>query len=56
VHPGIARSAPRRSIGILAVSATTIAWGLVPLILKETRMPTMAFASYRLWFGVLVYA
>ena len=56
MHPGIARSAPRRSLGILAVSATTIAWGLVPLILKETRMPTMAFASYRLWFGVLVYA
>jgi drug/metabolite transporter (DMT)-like permease len=51
----VARNASRRSLGIVAVSATTVAWGLVPLVLKETRMPTMAFASYRLWFGVLVY-
>jgi drug/metabolite transporter (DMT)-like permease len=56
VNHVIAPSASRRSLGILAVSATTIAWGLVPLVLKETRMPTMAFASYRLWLGVLVYA
>jgi drug/metabolite transporter (DMT)-like permease len=55
VVPIVLRSTSQRSIGILAVSATTIAWGLVPLVLKETRMPTMAFASYRLWFGVLVY-
>jgi drug/metabolite transporter (DMT)-like permease len=38
-----------------AVSATTVAWGLVPLVLKQIRMPTMAFASYRLWLGVAVY-
>jgi drug/metabolite transporter (DMT)-like permease len=45
----------RRSRGILAVSATTVAWGLVPLVLKETSMPPLGFATYRLWFGVLVY-
>lgn len=49
------RNASRRSLGIAAVSATTVAWGLVPLVLKQVRMPTMAFASYRLWFGVFVY-
>lgn len=53
--PIVVRRTSRRSLGILAVFATTIAWGLVPLVLKQTRMPTMAFASYRLWFGVLVY-
>ena len=45
----------RRSLGILAVSATTVVWSLVPLILKSTDMPGLAFAVYRLWFGVLVY-
>jgi len=45
----------RRSLGILAVSATTVVWSLVPLILKSTDMPGLAFAMYRLWFGVLVY-
>ncbi len=51
VHP------PRsqRSLGIMAVSAATIAWGLVPLVLKEVRMPTLAFASWRLGFGAVVY-
>src|SRR5919206_2852599 len=45
----------RRSRGILAVSVTTVAWGLVPLVIKETSMPPLGFATYRLWFGVLVY-
>jgi len=45
----------RRSLAILAVSATTVVWSLVPLILKSTDMPGLAFAMYRLWFGVLVY-
>lgn len=44
-----------RSLGILAVLFTTIVWGLVPLVLKEVRMPTLAFASWRLGFGVVVY-
>jgi drug/metabolite transporter (DMT)-like permease len=33
-----------------------IAWGLVPLVLKQVEMPTLAFASYRLWVGVALYA
>jgi drug/metabolite transporter (DMT)-like permease len=44
-----------RSLGILGVSAATFAWGLVPLVIKEVRIPTLAFASYRLWLGVLIY-
>jgi len=45
----------QRSLGILGVTFATVAWGLVPLVLKEVEMPTMAFASYRLWFGVVIY-
>jgi DME family drug/metabolite transporter len=46
---------PRRTAGIVALSFATVAWGLVPLILKQTDMPALSFASYRLWMGVLVY-
>ena len=46
---------PRRTAGILAVSFTTVLWGLVPLILKQTTMPALSFAAYRLWCGVLVF-
>lgn len=49
------RVGSRRSLGILAICGTTVAWGLVPLVLKQTHMPTMAFATYRLWLGVLFY-
>lgn len=45
----------RRTAGILAVSVTTVLWGLVPLVLKQTRMPALSFATYRLWTGVLVF-
>jgi Predicted permease, DMT superfamily len=45
-----------RTAGILAVSLTTMLWGLVPLILKQTHMPVLTFAAYRLWMGVLVFA
>ncbi|MFL5736222.1 MAG: DMT family transporter [Actinomycetota bacterium] len=44
-----------RLLGILGVTFATVAWGLVPLVLKEVGMPTMAFASYRLWLGVVIY-
>jgi len=44
-----------RSLGILGVTFATVGWGFVPLVLKEVEMPTMAFASYRLWLGVLIY-
>lgn len=46
----------RRSWGIAAVAVTTLIWGIVPLVLKRITMPTLAFAAYRLWMGVLVYA
>ncbi len=39
----------------MALSFATVAWGLVPLILKQTEMPALSFAAYRLWMGVLVY-
>ena len=45
-----------RSIGIGLLSFTTVVWGLVPLVLKQVEMPTLAFASYRLWIGVALYA
>jgi len=38
------------------LSFTTVVWGLVPLVLKQVEMPTLAFASYRLWIGVALYA
>ena len=45
---------PRRTLGILAVSYTTIVWGLAPLMVKEVGMPTLALASWRLWCGVVI--
>ena len=45
---------PRRALGILAVSYTTIAWGLAPLMVKEVDLPTLSLASWRLWFGVVI--
>ncbi len=44
----------RRTAGILAVSTTTVIWGLAPLVLKQIDMPMLTFAAYRLWMGVLV--
>jgi drug/metabolite transporter (DMT)-like permease len=46
----------RRTLGIVLLSFTTVVWGLVPLVLKQIEMPTLAFASYRLWIGVALYA
>ena len=46
----------RRTAGILAVSVTTVIWGLAPLVLKQVDMPVLAFAAYRLWAGVLIFA
>lgn len=48
--------ASRRTLGIALLSFTTVVWGLVPLVLKQVEMPTLAFASYRLWIGVALYA
>ena len=46
----------RRTAGILAVSVTTAVWGLAPLIVKQSEMPVLTFAAYRLWVGVLIFA
>lgn len=46
----------RRTLGIALLSFTTIVWGLVPVVLKQVEMPTLAFATYRLWIGVVLYA
>ena len=46
----------RRTAGILAVSATTVVWGVAPLILKQMHMPVLTFAAYRLWAGVAIFA
>jgi drug/metabolite transporter (DMT)-like permease len=53
--PSARTAASQRTAGVLGVSAATVAWGLVPLILKHTHMPALTFAAYRLWMGVLVY-
>ncbi|MEX0834037.1 MAG: DMT family transporter [Actinomycetota bacterium] len=46
----------RRALGIAAVGYATVVWGLLPIVLKQVEMPTLAFATYRLWFGILIYA
>ncbi len=45
-----------RSRGIAALSLVTVIWGFVPLVFKETDMPILSFATYRLWMGVAIYA
>jgi drug/metabolite transporter (DMT)-like permease len=52
----VADQRSRRTLGITLLSFTTVAWGLVPLVLKQVTMSTLAFASYRLWMGVAFYA
>ncbi len=34
------------------MSYTTVAWGLVPLVLRQIHMPILALTSWRLWCGV----
>lgn len=57
---GIAAVTPapskRRGAGMAAVMVTTLAWSSPPLIINETRMDPLAFAAYRLWLGVAIYA
>jgi drug/metabolite transporter (DMT)-like permease len=53
------RASPRppaddRTLAICAVSATTVAWGAVPIILRQVEMPTLGFASWRLAFGAML--
>jgi len=54
--PGASRRDERRGAGIAAIVVTTVAWAFPPLILKQTSMAPLAFAAYRLWVGVALYA
>jgi drug/metabolite transporter (DMT)-like permease len=50
-----ARADDRRSLGILAISITTVVWGMAGVFVKSTSLEALAFATYRLWLGVAVY-
>jgi drug/metabolite transporter (DMT)-like permease len=53
--PRAERSATEeRRLAMAAVAATTVAWGTVPIILRQIQMPTLGFASWRLAFGAIV--
>lgn len=55
--PPVARTEEaRRTTGILAVALTTLVWGMAPLVVKQVEMPVLAFAAYRLWAGVVIFA
>jgi drug/metabolite transporter (DMT)-like permease len=43
-----------RRLAMAAVGATTVAWGTVPIVLRQVQMPTLGFASWRLAFGALI--
>ena len=49
-------SRQRRGAGMGAVMVTAFAWACPPLIISETSMAPLAFAAYRLWTGVAIYA
>jgi drug/metabolite transporter (DMT)-like permease len=54
-HASSPRSrADDRTLAILAVSATTVAWGAVPIILRQIDMPILGFASWRLAIGAVL--
>jgi len=46
----------RRQEAMAALCITTFVWAFPPLILKETTLPPLTFAAYRLWVGVAIYA
>lgn len=45
----------RRTLAIVAVTATTFVWGAVGVFVKLTSLTGLTFAMYRLWLGVLVH-
>jgi drug/metabolite transporter (DMT)-like permease len=53
--PPAADPSTRRSAGVFAISLATVVWGAAPLMLKQTSMPPLSFAAYRLWVGVAIY-
>jgi drug/metabolite transporter (DMT)-like permease len=54
-QPDLTSTLVHRSRGVAALSLVTVIWGMVPLVFKETDMPILSFATYRLWMGVLIY-
>jgi drug/metabolite transporter (DMT)-like permease len=55
-QPAARTEEARRTAGVFAVALTTLVWGMAPLVLKQVDMPVLAFAAYRLWAGVLIFA
>jgi drug/metabolite transporter (DMT)-like permease len=47
--------ASRRTLAIVAVSATTFVWGAVGVLVKASALSGLTFAMYRLWLGVAVH-
>lgn len=46
----------RRTVGMFAISITTVVWGLAGVFVKSTSQAPLSFAAYRLWAGVAIYA
>lgn len=44
-----------RTLGIVGISCSTVAWGMAGVVVKSTSLPALGFATYRLWLGVLAY-
>jgi drug/metabolite transporter (DMT)-like permease len=40
---------------MLAISITTVVWGLAGVFVKSTTLEPLSFATYRLWAGVAIY-
>jgi drug/metabolite transporter (DMT)-like permease len=51
-----ARTRDRRAVGIVAISITTVVWGLAGVLVKSTSQAPLSFAAYRLWTGIAIYA
>ena len=47
---------PQQRAATLAVILTTLAWALPPILVKQSTLPSLTFAAYRLWIGVAIYA
>ena len=50
-----AREQDRQAVGILAISVTTVMWGLAGVLVKSTSLEPLSFATYRLWLGAAIY-
>ncbi len=53
--PRPVRERDQRKVGVLAISVTTVVWGLAGVFVKSTSLEPLSFATYRLWAGVAIY-